>query len=70
MFRQLSSQGMTIVLSTHNLEEATALCDDVGVVNGGKVVAREVPRNLFVVILRALWLVARLTALIVLLKTS
>ena len=61
---------MTIVLSTHNLEEATALCDDVGVVNGGKVVAREVPRNLFVVILRALWLVARLTALIVLLKTS
>ena len=46
VLRQLSSQGMTIVLSTHNLEEATALCDDVGVVNGGKVVAQGSPQEL------------------------
>ena len=46
VLRQLSSQGMTIVLSTHNLEEATALCDDVGVVNGGKVVAQGSPQRL------------------------
>lgn len=46
VLRQLSSQGMTIVLSTHNLEEATALCDDVGVVNGGKVVVQGSPQEL------------------------
>jgi ABC-2 type transport system ATP-binding protein len=37
----LNRQGVTIVLTTHYLEEAEALCDTIAIVNHGKVVACE-----------------------------
>jgi ABC-2 type transport system ATP-binding protein len=37
----LNEQGVTIVLTTHYLEEAEALCDTIAIVNRGRVVACE-----------------------------
>jgi lipooligosaccharide transport system ATP-binding protein len=42
----LRSQGTTIVMSTHYIEEAERLADDVAVVSHGKVVARGTPHEL------------------------
>jgi ABC-2 type transport system ATP-binding protein len=42
----LNRQGVTVVLTTHYLEEAEALCDTIAIVNRGEVVACESTRNL------------------------
>ena len=39
--RQLNEQGVTIVLTTHYLEEAQELCDTIAIVNRGEIVACE-----------------------------
>jgi ABC-2 type transport system ATP-binding protein len=39
--RGLHAQGVTIVLTTHYLEEAQELCDTIAIVNRGQVVASE-----------------------------
>jgi ABC-2 type transport system ATP-binding protein len=39
--QELNAQGVTIVLTTHYLEEAEALCDRIAIVNRGQVVACE-----------------------------
>jgi ABC-2 type transport system ATP-binding protein len=39
--QELNAQGVTIVLTTHYLEEAEALCDQIAIVNRGEVVACE-----------------------------
>jgi ABC-2 type transport system ATP-binding protein len=39
--RSLHAQGVTIVLTTHYLEEAQALCDTIAIINHGKVIACE-----------------------------
>src|ERR687889_2585649 len=39
--RQLNAQGVTIVLTTHYLEEAEQLCDRIAIINHGEVVACE-----------------------------
>ena len=38
--RRLHSQGTTILLTTHYMEEAEALCEDIALIAGGRVVAR------------------------------
>ena len=38
---ELNRKGVTIVLTTHYLEEAQELCDQIAIVNGGQVVACE-----------------------------
>ncbi|WP_442604081.1 ATP-binding cassette domain-containing protein [Paenibacillus sp. KN14-4R] len=38
MIRQLRDQGITIVYSTHYMEEVEALCDDIAIIDHGKVV--------------------------------
>ena len=37
--RKLNSNGTTIILTTHYLEEAEELCDNIAIINKGKVVA-------------------------------
>ena len=37
------NKGCTIFLTTHNMEEATALCDEVALLNEGKIVERGAP---------------------------
>jgi ABC-2 type transport system ATP-binding protein len=44
--RELNRQGMTIVLTTHYLEEAEAMCDEIAIINQGEVVARDTTANL------------------------
>ena len=44
--RELNRGGLTILLTTHYLEEAEALCDEVGLINGGNIVAQGTSRDL------------------------
>ncbi len=43
---RLRSEGVTVLMSTHYIEEAERLCDDVAVVSHGKVIARGTPATL------------------------
>ena len=44
--RSLHDEGVTVVLTTHYLEEAEQLCDRVAIINHGKVIANETTRAL------------------------
>ena len=45
--RRLNTErGMTIILTTHYLEEAEQMCDEIAIMNQGAVVARDSTRNL------------------------
>lgn len=44
--RELREAGVTIVLTTHDMDEAAALCDRVGIVDHGKVLALDTPGGL------------------------
>jgi ABC-2 type transport system ATP-binding protein len=44
--RSLNQQGVTVVLTTHYLEEAEELCDRIAIINHGKVIANEPTREL------------------------
>ena len=37
---------MTIVLTTHNMEEAEYLCDRIGIMDEGSVIAQDTPKQL------------------------
>jgi len=39
--RKLNEQGVTVLLTTHYLEEAEELCDQIAIINHGKIVANE-----------------------------
>jgi len=43
---RLNQQGLTIFLTTHNIEEANLLCDRVAIMNHGKIVVIDRPENL------------------------
>jgi ABC-2 type transport system ATP-binding protein len=38
--RELNRGGLTILLTTHYLEEAEALCEEIALINGGRIVAQ------------------------------
>ena len=44
--KKLNSKGKTIILTTHYLQEAENLCDNIAIINNGKVVACEKKENL------------------------
>jgi ABC-2 type transport system ATP-binding protein len=44
--RELNQQGVTVVLTTHYLEEAEQLCDRIAIINHGKLIANEPTRAL------------------------
>ncbi|HEY1605362.1 MAG TPA: ABC transporter ATP-binding protein [Allosphingosinicella sp.] len=44
--RQLNQGGVTIVLTTHYLEEAEQLCDRIAIINHGRLIANETTRTL------------------------
>jgi len=46
LIRQLSANGTTIFLTTHQIEEANQLCDRVAIINHGKIVATDTPEQL------------------------
>ena len=44
--RKLNESGMTIILTTHYLEEAEEMCDDIAIINHGEVIIRDSTKNL------------------------
>jgi len=44
--RLLNNQGVTIILTTHYLIEAEEMCDRIGIINNGKLVALDSTKNL------------------------
>ena len=44
--RKLNREGVTVVLTTHYLEEAERLCDRIAIINHGKLIANEPTRDL------------------------
>jgi ABC-2 type transport system ATP-binding protein len=44
--RKLNQQGLTIFITTHNLEEASQMCDRVAIINHGKIAAIGTPEKL------------------------
>ncbi|HXG41538.1 MAG TPA: ABC transporter ATP-binding protein [Dehalococcoidia bacterium] len=43
LVRGMRSQGRTVILTTHYMEEAQALCDRVAIMDGGRIVALDTP---------------------------
>lgn len=46
LLQELRGQGMAIFLTTHNMEEATKLCDKVALLNDGNIVEMGAPRDI------------------------
>ena len=46
LLRDLNRAGTTIFLTTHNMEEANRLCNRVGIIRSGKIVALDAPEKL------------------------
>jgi len=46
MLLQLREEGKTVLLTTHNLEEANKLCERIAIINHGKIAAIDTPENL------------------------
>lgn len=44
--KRLHEQGTTILLTTHYLEEAESLCEDIALISKGKIIARDSPGGL------------------------
>ncbi|WP_317056631.1 ABC transporter ATP-binding protein [Roseovarius rhodophyticola] len=44
--RKLNEEGMTIILTTHYLEEAEEMCDEIAIIDQGSLVARDSTANL------------------------
>jgi len=46
MVRALNEEGLTVFLTTHNLEEANQMCDRIAIMNRGKIAAIDTPERL------------------------
>ncbi len=46
LLKRLKSNGLTVLLTTHYIEEAQALCDRVGLLNDGKLIELDTPEKL------------------------
>jgi ABC-2 type transport system ATP-binding protein len=44
--RELNDNGVTVILTTHYLEEAEELCDRIAIINHGRLIANEPTRTL------------------------
>lgn len=46
LIKQVKRKGITVILTTHYLEEAEMLCDRVAIMDNGKIIALDSPKNL------------------------
>ena len=46
MIRELNSEGLTVFLTTHNIEEASQMCDRIAIINRGKIAVVDTPENI------------------------
>ncbi len=52
LIRTVRKEGMTVILTTHYMEEAEELCDRVAIMDEGTIVAMDTPDNLIKALLR------------------
>ncbi|MCX8027016.1 MAG: ABC transporter ATP-binding protein [Thermodesulfovibrionales bacterium] len=50
IIRKIKKDGSTVILTTHYIEEAEALCDKVGILSKGRLVAVDTPNNLKILV--------------------
>lgn len=46
LVKKIQKKGITVILTTHYLEEAEMLCDRVAIMDDGKIIAIDTPKNL------------------------
>lgn len=46
LIREIRDRGVSVVMTTHYMDEAEILCDRIAVMDGGKIVALDTPKNL------------------------
>jgi ABC-2 type transport system ATP-binding protein len=46
LVRDLNEEGLTVFLTTHNMEEANQMCDRIAVINRGKIAAIDTPEGI------------------------
>jgi len=46
LIREYNEQGMTIFLTTHDMEVANELCDRIAIINHGKIISLDTPKNI------------------------
>lgn len=46
IIRKLKAEGRTVLLTTHYMQEADELCDNIAIIHKGKIVALDTPENL------------------------
>ena len=46
LVREVRDRGVTVVITTHYMEEAELLCDRVAIMDNGKIIALDTPKNL------------------------
>jgi ABC-2 type transport system ATP-binding protein len=52
LIKSIQRQGITVVLTTHYMEEAQLLCDRVAIMDNGKIIALDTPDNLIKALLK------------------
>ena len=56
LIRRIKAQHKTIVLTTHYMEEAYALCDEIAIMDHGRIIARGTPEALLLEHFEGVWL--------------
>lgn len=46
LIRQLNQEGLTVFLTTHNMEEASQMCNRIAIINHGRIAAIDTPERL------------------------
>lgn len=46
LIRNIQKKGITIIMTTHYMDEAELLCDRVAIMDGGEIIALDTPKNL------------------------
>lgn len=46
LVREIKEKGVTVIMTTHYMDEAEILCDRVAVMDNGKIIALDTPKNL------------------------
>lgn len=52
LIREVRGRGVTVVMTTHYMDEAELLCDRVAIMDSGKIIALDTPKNLIKALLK------------------
>ncbi len=46
LVKKIKAKGKTVIITTHYMDEAEVLCDRIAIMDGGKIISLDTPRNL------------------------